>query len=453
MNPADPRPVDFDALPPVVPGSTWSTEAWIAISHLRSKKREAFVNLVTLLSIVGALVGVMQLNMVLSVMTGFEVDLRDKILGANSHLVVLRQGGGFVDGASRAAEIRAVEGVAAASPFVYAEAMLRSQWAASGVVLKGIDPAGTQAVTRLQSDLKWGMRGELKTDAERAELFQAMAGRFPPIIAEDDDPGIHGIFIGKELRDTLQVRPGDVVQLINPLGGGTGPMGMPVPQIRPLRVVGIFDSGMFEYDTKWTYVNNEVAQSFLKLGESVTGVEVAVHDVDGVDAVAAKVQTQLGYPYYTRSWKDMNQALFKALRLEKLVMGLILFMIVIVAALLIVTTLTMLVITKGREIAILKAMGATSAGVMRIFVMEGVIIGLVGSIGGTIFGLLGCEALKRIEWKLETDVYYLDTLPVVVDPATVAVIAVGAFFLCFIATLYPAGRAASLDPVEGLRYE
>lgn len=453
MNAPDTSPVDFDALPPVVRGSTWGAELWIAVSHLRSKKREAFVNVVTFLSILGVLVGVMTLNMVLSVMTGFEIDLRDKILGANSHLVVLRQGGGFVDGAGRAEEIGQIPGVSGSAPFVYAEAMLRSNWAASGVVLKGIDPDRTHAVTRLQDDLTWGMQGELTTAEQRTELFRAMKGKFQPPIAEEDDPGLPGVFIGKELRDTLQVRPGDVVQLINPLGGGTGPMGMPVPNIRPLRVVGVFDSGMFEYDTKWVYVENSVAQSFLKMGDNVTGVEVAVTDIDRVEDVAAAIQAQLRYPYYSRTWKDMNQALFKALKLEKIVMGLILGMIVVVAALLIVTTLTMLVITKGREIAILKAMGASKRGIMRIFVIEGVIIGLVGSVGGTIAGLIGCEVLRRIEWKLETDVYYLDTLPVVVDPATVLVTALGAFSLAFVATLYPAGRASVVDPVEGLRYE
>ena len=445
--------LDFDALPPVVRGSTRAAEWWIALSHLRSRKRDGFVNVVTLLSVIGVLVGVAQLNMVLSVMTGFELDLRDKILGANAHVVVLRYGGGIPDVEEALETIEAIDGVEAASPFVYSELMVRSAWSSGGVIVKGIDPVRTGKVTALLDDLTHDMSGELTTPEQRALVFAHMAEPFAPSSDDSEGKPLRGIILGKELREQLQVRPGDVVQLINPLGGGRGPMGMPVPQVRPLRVAAVYDSGMYEYDTKWTYVANDVAASFLKMGDKVTGIEVRLKDLDEAEFVAEQIEAELPYPHFARHWKELNEALFKALKLEKVVMGLILFLVVVVAALLIITTLTMLVITKGREIAILKAMGAGSPMIRRIFMIEGAVIGLVGTGLGTVLGLLGCLVMRRIDWKLETDVYYLDTLPVVIEPWTVASIAAGAVLLCFVATLYPASRAAAVDPVEGLRYE
>jgi len=445
--------IDFDALPPLPEnGRPWKAEWWIATSHLRSKKQEAFVSLVTVLSILGVVAGVAVLNWVISVMTGFEVDLRDKILGTNAHIVVLAHGGKMDDQDELIPLVEKVDEVVAVAPFVYAETMIRSPFSTSGVVLKGVDPERTGDVTSLRDDLVYGPQGELTTDAERRGVFASLAAPIPAPPGDDGSP-LPGILLGKELMTQLQVYPGDVVQIINPVGTGIGPMGMPVPQIRPFRVAGIFYSGMYEYDTKWTYVDNPDAQKFLKLGDAVTGLEIKVSDIDDVDRIAADIQTIAPYPHYTRHWKNLNQKLFEALAMEKWVMGLILSMIVVVAALLIVTTLIMLVITKHREIAILKAMGASKWSILRIFVMEGSLIGLVGTVLGTILGLIGCAVLEEYGYPLETDVYYLSELPVVVEPDNVVVIMVGALLLCFLATLYPAYKAASVDPVEGLRYE
>jgi lipoprotein-releasing system permease protein len=412
------------------------------------------LSLVTVISIFGVLVGVALLNCVLAVMTGFEQDLRDKILGANAHIVILKYGGGLEDSETHTASLLEVDGVEAAAPFIYSEMMIRSPWKATGIIFKGVDPERTGLVTDVLEDLSVGMQGPLEDDEARAALFSAMAEPFTDrgVDGEPGDP-LPGILIGRELGDTLQVIPGDKVQVINPLGNGGGLMGMPTPSVKNFRVAGVFYSGMFEYDTKWTYVANSSAQDFLKMGDSVTGIEVKVDDIDEVDGISREIDTVLGYPHYTRHWRNLNQALFEALELEKVVMGLILGMVVVVAGLLIVSNLYMIVLTKRREISILRAMGASAGAIQRVFVLIGSTIGLVGTSLGTVFGLAGCWLLERYEYPLETDVYYLSSLPVVVEPVNVVIIAVGAFVVCFLATLYPARRAAALNPVEGLRYE
>lgn len=449
--------VEFDKLPPIPPtGSPYAAEWWIAWSHLRSKKTEASLSVVTWLSIFGVVVGVAALNIVIAVMAGFEIDLRDKILGANAHVVVLHQNNeGIEDPEAVLAKVMAVDGVAAASPFMYGEMMIKTPLAATGIILKGVDPERTGDVTHVRDDLRYGPQGELRTPEEKDALFRAIGGAFPrPGAANDEErEELPGIFLGTELADQLFARPGDKVQIIDPLGGGVGPLGVPTPRVREFRVAGIFESGMYEYDTKWTYVSNRQAQQMLKMGDRATGLEIRAVDIDDVEDLSAAIERAIGYPYEARHWKSLNRALFEALKLEKIVMGLILFIIVFVASLLIVSTLIMIVITKAKDIAILKAMGATDGTVMRVFMIEGSVIGLIGTIAGTLLGLGGCALLDWYEFPLETDVYFLSSLPVVVEPVNVTIVAVAAFVVCFGATLYPALRAAALDPVEGLRYE
>ncbi len=509
--------VDFAALPPIPEnGASYSAEWWIAMRHLgmtvdlrrvvlillalaflpivvpvyvavligrfairrafelRARKgEEPFLSIVAALSIIGVVVGVATVNIVLSVMEGFEVDLRDKILGANAHIVVLKYGGLIEEPDSILPKVQAIPGVTAAAPFTYSEAMARTPTSVAGIILKGLDPIRTGDITAVRDDLVLGPEGPVDTPEARAALFARMAQPcpafpsapppLPPVVPEGvpggapaaaaDEPALPCILLGADLAEQLVVGPGGKVQVIDPLGGGTGLMGIPVPRVRGFRVLAIYDSGMYEYDTKWTYVANADAQAFLEVGNAATGIELKVDDIDRVEEISDAIDLALLYPYYTRHWKELNQPLFEALELEKQVMGTILFLIVGNAALLIVTTLIMVVITKGREIAILKAMGASESAILRIFVIEGSVIGLFGTLAGTALGLLGCKFLDWYKYPLETDVYFLSHLPVVVEWQNVVVIAAAAFVICFLATLYPAWRAASLDPVEGLRYE
>lgn len=451
---ASATPLSFDALPPVPEGSSLAAEWWLARRHLTSQRNERFLSLVTTISIVGVMVGVAILDAVLAVMTGFEIDLRDKILGANAHIVVLSTAGSVETPDAVAEKVRRIDGVLAAAPFVYTEMMIRSPWAATGIIMKGVDPEHTGDVTSIRDDLELGPSGALETDDARRTVMRSLAEPVPPRAGvSEENPALPGILIGRELMETLQVAPGDAVQVINPLGGGPGPLGMPAPSVTSFRVAGMFYSGMYEYDTKWTYVSNGDAAALMKLGERVTGVEVRVSDIDAVEQISTEMEAVLGPPLYTRHWRNLNQTLFEALALEKVVMSLILGMVVVVAGLLIVSNLYMMVLTKRREIAILKAMGAGSRSVLRVFVFIGCVIGGIGTTLGTALGLLICQALDTYQFPLETDVYYLSSLPVVIVPANIAFTAVAAFAVCVVSTLYPARLAAALDPVEGLRYE
>lgn len=422
-------------------------ELFIGLRYLKAKRKSTFISIITLISTAGVALGVAALIIVLAVMTGFEEDLKEKILGTNAHIVVLGSGGSITDQQGLIARLKKFDGVVAATPFIYNQVMLASGKNVSGVVLRGIDPQSDRQVTNLYKAMVQGRLEDLATAPSPAPAAAA-------------EPKLPGLVIGKELARNLNLYVGDTVNVISPMGNIT-PLGM-IPKMKPFRIAGIFNTGMFEYDTTLAYAGLGEAQSFLGLGDTVTGIQLKVADVYKTGELARRINRELGGAYYARDWMQMNRNILFALKTEKTVMFIILTLIVLVAAFGIASTLFMVVMEKTKDIAILKSMGATGLSIMRIFVFEGLIIGLLGTLFGLLGGLvvaLNLEAIVGFVQRMtgfelfSKDVYYLDRFPSQVIPADVALVAVTAVLISFIATLYPSWQAAKLMPAEALRYE
>ncbi len=398
--------------------------------YLKSRRKQKGISFNTLISIGGVALGVMTLIVVLSVMSGFSNDLQKKILGVNAHAVVLSSdGAGIADYNGLAGKLAKEPHIKSASPFVLGQAMVSFDKAGQGVFVRGIEPFREETVTDLQKHMKEGSLDALSNTT-----------------------GMPGIILGSELAGTLGVYTGDTVKLISP-AAQMGPLGM-IPKMREFKVVGIFDIGMYEYDANLAVISMKAAQDFFSMDNRATGVELKVDNIYKAPEIRRKLETELGDAYFVRDWIEMNHNLFSALKLEKLTMFVILTLIIIVASFNIVSTLIMIVIEKQREIAILKAMGATSKGIMAIFVIQGFIIG----VAGTALGLLGSFGIgKFIQTsplaKLPPDVYYLSHLPVVMNPRDFVITAAAALLISLSATIYPAWQAAKVDPVEPLRYQ
>ncbi|HEB75936.1 MAG TPA: lipoprotein-releasing ABC transporter permease subunit [Nitrospirae bacterium] len=404
-------------------------QIFIALRYLRSKKKHRGISFNTVISTGGVAVGVMALLVVLSVMSGFHEDLRKKILGVNAHIVVLSYTGGIENHEDVIEKLRSIPGVTGASPFVLGQVMVSRGERAHGVYMRGIDPAYEDETTSLREHMKEGSLDNLTADST------------PP-----------GIILGRELAGTLGAYTGDEVNVISPLQE-VGPMGM-LPRVRRFRVVGLFEVGMYEYDTNLVLTSLRAAQEFFRTGSSVTGIELRIDDIYSAPAVRERVEETLGPPFYARDWMQMNKNLFSALKLEKFTMFVILTLIVLVASFNIVSTLTMNVLEKEREIAILKAMGATNRSIMAIFIAQGLLIGLVGTSIGVAGGYLLGYVLNTYEIiRLPADVYYISSLPVKMKLWDFVAVSLSAVCISFLATIYPAYQAARLNPVEPLRYE
>ena len=415
-----------------------SPDLFVALRYLRSRRKSRFISLITWISVGGIALGVAALLTVIAVMTGFEEDLRDKILSTNAHVVVLSHDpGGIEDVAKVLATVESTPGVVGASPFILSQVMLTTPRGVSGVMFHGIDPRRIGRVAALPADMVEGS-------------VDALADR-PAVV--DKDQLRPGILLGRELARTLGVYLQDDVSVVSPVGEPS-PMGGTIPKIRVFRVVGIFETGMYEYDNSLAYVSLASAQDFLGMGTAVTGITVKTDDFFHASEIAADLQRRLGFPYWARDWIDMNRNLFSALKLEKITMFVILTLIVLVAAFNIVSGLIMTVMEKGREIAILQSMGATRRFVRRIFLWQGIVIGVSGTILGLLIGVGICTVLKHWHFiQLPGDVYYFTTLPVEVRWSDFALVTAAAIALSFLATLFPSWQAARFDPVEALRYE
>ena len=362
-------------------------------------------------------------------------------MGTYSHIILLKHGEGGISNYSALIEqVKGYKRVVSASPFIYNQVMLTSKANVSGVVIRGIDPDSAAEVTNIGRAIMEGSISDLKV--------QGGNGAIP------------GIIIGKELARHLGTFLNEPITVISPMGTMT-PMGM-APRMKQFKVVGIFNVGMYEYDSSLAYISLKEAQRFFDMGDAVTGIGIKVDDVYKAKEVARVIQGDLGFPYWAKDWMEMNKNLFSALRLEKVIMFIILFLVVFVAAFNIVSTLIMVVMEKNKDVAILKSMGAPARSIMKIFIIEGLIIGTVGTILGAISGMLAAINMETIAGYVEKvlgfevfprDVYYLDRFPSEVNPVDVVVIVIVALMLCFLATLYPSWKASKLDPVEGLRYE
>jgi lipoprotein-releasing system permease protein len=415
-------------------------ELFIGLRYLRAKRKEAFVSLLTVMSMAGVMIGVMTLNIALSVMTGLEEDLRDRILGFNPHVVVLTYGSSISDYPTVIERVLSVPSVEVAEPFVYGQAMLSTSQTVSGVVLRGVLPSRGGTVD-IESYLKEGSVEDL------SRLHQVQ--RDPGLVGTVSLPGI---IVGKELSRQLGLGVGDPVSVLSPMSTPSA-IGF-VPKVKRFVVVGVFDSGMSEYDATLAYVGLAEAQRFFGLDGGVTGIEARVRDLYHAREVAREIGALLGFPYRVRDWIEANHNLWAALRLEKTVYFIVLLLIILVAAFNIVATLIMVVMEKRKDIAILKSMGAPAAAVARIFVLKGVIIGVVGTLLGNLTGYAACWALRRYEFiELPPDVFYVSTLPIKMYPQYFAAVTLASLVICFLATLYPARQAARLVPVDVIRYE
>jgi lipoprotein-releasing system permease protein len=404
-----------------------------------AKRKQAFFSIITIISIISVTIGVMTLITVLGVMSGFENDLKEKILGTNAHIRIFKFDKGIENYPDVSSRIAKITGVMATTPFVYSEAMLSSEAAVSGIVLLGINPETVGQVTNLKQNLIKGNLDNL--------MHPPQASNLP------------GIFIGKELAKIFGLSFLDEVTVISPLGEQT-PMGM-VPKMKKFRIVGIFDSGMYEYDTKWAYIFLPIAQQFFQIGEAVTGIEVKVSDPYEAHTIARDIEKKLGFSFQARDWMEMNKNLFSALRIEKIIMFIVLVLIILVASFGIISILIMVVMEKTSDIAIMKTMGAKASSIMKIFMIDGLVIGIFGTLLGTIGGLSLGKNIQAVANFLEKrfhinvfppDVYYIDRVPFQINPTDITLIIVITLTVSFLATVFPSWQASRLDPAKALRY-
>lgn len=416
-------------------------ELFIGGRYLRAKKQQAFISLITILAIVGIAVGVMALIVVLSVMRGFDHDLKARILGGQAHVVVYRQDAKFQNYRDVMEQVAKVKHVEAVTPFIYTQVMLQTGSGTSGAVLRGVDPkSGTEVVSMLQ---------DVTFEIEPGNINMT-------VFAGEGDFKYPGIVLGTELARNLRVGVGDIVRVLSTQTVPT-PIG-PSPTTRSYVVTDTFTSGLYEFDQTVAYITLEQAQSMMRMGDNVSGLEVKVSDVNKAGEVSQAIEAKLGggYPYWVRDWMRMNQNLFTALKLERIVMFVILTLIVLVAAFNVASSLIMMVMGKTKDIAILKAMGASNGSIRKIFVFAGMMIGVVGTAVGVILGIILCFILSRINiYELAPDIYYFTDklqLPVRMEVTDIVIIVIAALVICFLATLYPSWQAARLKPVEAVRY-
>jgi lipoprotein-releasing system permease protein len=400
-----------------------NVELFVALRYIKARRNGVFTLLTTLIATGGTALGVAALIITLAVMSGFHRDIRSKILGLQPHLTIIRQDQRpLVDYAETAKAIASDKEVIASSPFVYGQTILRNGRSMQGVVVKGIDFEQEKKVVNIQKAIVT-----------------------PP--SKDFALTDEGILIGKELARNLGATVGDDVVLMSPSLSGQ------IPKMRKLKVSGIFDSGMYEYDSNLAYVSLQSGQQLFDLGGSVTGIGVAVRDWENSSKIERQVQNLVEFPLIVRSWERMNKSLFAALKLEKIMMFIILTLIIVVAAFNIVSNLLLLTVEKAKEIGILSALGFKKSSISRIFFYQGMIIGLSGIVSGLFLGIGISELLNKYKFiHLPADVYYIDTLPVKIFFNDVSMVVLATLLITLFASIYPAYQVTKLKPLDAIRY-
>jgi lipoprotein-releasing system permease protein len=405
-------------------------EAFVATRYLLARRKQAFISLISFISILGVMVGVMALLIALALMTGLQGELRDRIVGSSAQIYVFKTGEGIRDTAAELAKMRQIPHVVGAAPAVIGQGLLTSaQGAQAPVTIKGVDPSGEPSVTDIRRAMKSGSLEAVRAAAE----------------------GMDGLVLGQDLAHTLGVRVGDTVRLLTP-EGTLSPMGL-MSRTRTLKVVGIFSLGLYEFDSSYALMDLPVAERLLAK-DHPDFIQLRLDDMFAAPAISADIQETLGLEYSTQDWADMNKSLFSALKLEKMAISITIGLIVMVAALNIVASLVLLVMEKSRDIAILKTMGSSAASIRRIFMLQGLIIGLVGTTVGAIGGCTLIYILDRYKLiHVPIDVYQISYVPFTLMPLDFATVIAAAILICFVATIYPSRQASKLDPAQALRYQ
>ncbi len=406
-------------------------ELYVALRYLLARRKQAFISLISLISTIGVGVGVMALVIALALMTGLQGEIRDRIVGSAAHVYVWKIAeGGIRDYQAESARLAAEPDVVGAAPAILGKALVSTDKGEAFVDLKGVDPALEPQVTDIARAMQQG-------------ALEALAGR-----ADDQ---LDGLVIGRDLAAQLGVTVGDAVTLLTP-HGSLSPMGM-MPRTRRLEVVGVFSLGLYQFDSAYGFVSLPVARRLLDR-PGVDFVQLRVDDMYEAPRVSERLAQRLGPGYLTQDWADMNQSLFSALWIEKVAIGITIGLIVAVAALNNIASLILLVMEKSRDIAILKTMGASAPSIMRVFMLQGLVIGVVGTGTGATLGYLACWVLDRYRLiRVPMDVYQISHVPFTIEPLDFALVVVAAVAICFVATIYPARQAARLDPAQALRYQ
>ncbi len=420
-------------------------ERFLALRYLRSKRKEVFISIITVISIIGVAVSVMVLNIVLAVMTGFEEELRSKLVDAGAHITVRRTASDIADYREIIEKIRMDPDVISAAPFTYNQALLTTPAGARGLIVRGVadEPESREKIVKM-----------LRHREEIDRLFTPQVLEVERPDGELDEVRLPPLIVGKALRDRLSVYLDTPVTLISPELSNS-PQGL-VPRVKRFLVVGTYSSGLMEYEAGLAYTSLAESQRFFSLGDSVTGIDVTIKDMFQARAVGDRLIASLGgfeSQLYATDWTEPNKPLWEAMKLEKTVYFIVLLLLTLIASVSIVNTLVMVVMEKSHDIAVLKSMGARDRSILFVFILQGAVIGLVGVTLGTLLGYLGCVGLREFGFPLNPAVFSVDQVPVQMIPINFVVVAVSAFLITVSAGLYPAFRAAKLRPAEVLRFE